>query len=86
MKFKDVIKQFSTSKTFGKGYVRNSEFQNIIRKLTPKLSTRDVEALIEYWDPDKEGTVDFHSFAVWAHTGHVQDEVRTLFFQFCIIL
>ena len=75
MKLKDLLKLFSTSKTFSKGYVRNSEFQTILRKISSKISVKDVEILIAHLDIDKEGTIDFNYFAVWLHTGIVQDEV-----------
>jgi hypothetical protein len=77
MKYRDLLKLFSSSKTFVKGYVRNSEFKVVMRKISSKMSTKAIEALTAYWDQDNEGTVDFNSFAVWAHTGSVKEEVRT---------
>lgn len=82
MKLKDLLKLFSTSKTFSKGYVRNSEFQNILRKISSKISVKDIEILIAHLDTDKEGTIDFNYFSIWLYTGIVQDEVRETFFFF----
>lgn len=75
MKMKDLLKLFSSSKTYVKGYVRNSEFKVIMRKISSKMSSKAIEALTAYWDQDNEGTVDFNSFAIWAHTGSVKEEV-----------
>ena len=77
LRLKDFIKLFSVSKTYGKGYVRNSEFQNVLRKVSSKISVKDVDILTTYWDVEKEGTIDFHAFAVWLHTGNVPEEVRS---------
>ena len=57
---KDVIKAFSSSKTFAKGYVRISEFDKTLRKLYAKAGTKDVEILTAYWDKDKEGILIPH--------------------------
>ena len=75
MKFTDFIKLFSTSKNYSKGFVRNSEFKNIVRKISSRISVKDADVLVSYWDHENEGTIDFQSFAVWAHTGHIPDDV-----------
>ena len=75
LRLKDFIKLFSVSKTYSKGYVRNSECQNILRKVSSKISEKDCEVIIAYWDTDKEGTVDYQSLAVWLHTGAEPEEV-----------
>lgn len=77
MKLKDLLKLFNSSKTFVKGYVRNSEFKIIMRKVSSKMSSKAIDTLTAYWDQDNEGTVDFYSFSVWAHTGSVKEEVST---------
>ena len=53
LRLKDFIKLFSVSKTYGKGYVRNSEFQNVLRKVSSKISVKDVDILTSYWERDK---------------------------------
>lgn len=78
LRFTDLLKLFSTSKTYAKGFVRNSEFQNILRKISSKISVKDVETLVLYLDVEKEGTVDFNFFAVWLFTGMLSDEVDTI--------
>lgn len=75
LKFTDFIKLFSTSKNYSKGFVRNSEFKNIVRKISSRISVKDADVLVSYWDHENEGTIDFQSFAVWAHTGHIPDDV-----------
>lgn len=75
LRLKDLIKLFSLSKSFAEGYVRNGEFDKIVKKMYTKISSKEIEMLVDYWDRDKEGTVDYYSFCVWLHTGNLPDEV-----------
>jgi Ca2+-binding EF-hand superfamily protein len=75
LNFTDLVKSFSTSKNYSKGFVRNSEFKSVVRKISSRISSKDVDILVSYWDTENEGTIDFQSFAVWAHTGHAPDDV-----------
>ena len=75
LKFTDLVKSFSTSKNYSKGFVRNSEFKSVVRKISSRIIVKDVDVLVSHWDTESEGTIDFQSFAVWAHTGHVPEDV-----------
>ena len=79
-KLKDVIKAFSSSKTFAKGYVRATEFDKVVRgKLYTKMTVKEMEMLTVYWDRDKEGTIDYHAFALWLNVGNETESITARF-------
>ena len=79
-KLKDVTKAFSSSKTFAKGYVRSSEFDKVVRgKLYTKMTAKEMEMLTLYWDRDKEGTIDYHAFALWLNVGNETESITARF-------
>ena len=76
---KDVVKAFSASRTFARGYAKTAEVDKALRKLSSKIALEDAEALSGHWDRELEGTVDYHALAVWLHAGADQDELVARF-------
>jgi hypothetical protein len=54
LRFKDVLKLFSSSKTYENGYVRTSEFEKVLKKMSSRITTKDLEFLVGYWDKEQE--------------------------------
>ncbi|RYH09009.1 hypothetical protein EON65_40435, partial [archaeon] len=62
---RDLIKNFNSAKTFSKGYVRPSEMEKVIRKLAPKISSRDAASIAKRFDFNKEGAADYNLLIDW---------------------
>ena len=78
-KLKDVVKAFSSSRTFARGYAKTAEVDKALRKLSSKVTAEDAETLSGHWDRDSEGAVDFHAFAVWLYAGAEMDDLTARF-------
>eukprot|EP01032_Pedospumella_encystans_P020445 gene20445-23223_t len=76
LKAKDILKMFSTSKTFKNGYVRTTEFEKVLLKLNAKITATEIASLQARFDPDKDGTIDFNLFMYWLSAGIPLDELK----------
>jgi Ca2+-binding EF-hand superfamily protein len=75
MKANDLCKHFSSSKTYLRGYCKTSEFEKVVAKLYPKVSTHEIECLTQYFDEESDGIVDFNLFIYWLYIGKINGEV-----------
>ena len=66
---RDVLKLFNSSRSFSNGYVKSSEFEKVLKRISSKLSSGDLEELIKRFDTSDEGTVDYYLFITWLYSG-----------------
>ena len=69
LRAKDVLKIFSTSKSFKNGYVRQTEFEKFVFKAFSKLSSDNLKSLSRRFDLTNEGVIDYSLFLRWAFAG-----------------
>jgi Ca2+-binding EF-hand superfamily protein len=79
MKSKDIVKLFSTSRTFKTGFVRSSEFEKVLQRLYSRIAPAETGLLLRRFDPDKEGTVDYCSFMSWMAAGVPAEALKVKF-------
>eukprot|EP00605_Chrysophyceae_sp_TOSAG23-4_P002649 GSChrysophyteH1.ASY1.ANO1.2925.1 assembled CDS len=66
---KDILKYFSSSRSYSNGYVKTSEFEKVLKRLYSKISRTDLDDILKRFDANDEGTVDYNVFISWLYCG-----------------
>ena len=74
----DMIRAFSSFDSYKRGFVKRSDFERAMSKLGLKLSERDSTTIMDRFDRDREGVLDYVLFSNWSYCGSPANVDRTL--------